>query len=113
MAMRPPWARWKLRASTGARPLVAVRARFEPMMVAEFDYSISAELFPSRNRKYGHQSLRYRRFARAVDAIRFAIEELPPELLVGAFLEVDGKRYGSGGIRRLYDSSDYPLPRRV
>jgi len=43
--------------------------------------------------------------------IRFAIEELPPDLLVGAFLEVDGKRYGSGSIRRLYESSDYPLPR--
>jgi predicted metal-dependent peptidase len=29
----------------------------------------SAELFPSRNRKHGNQSLRYRRFARAGDAI--------------------------------------------
>jgi len=81
--------------------------------MVEFDYGISAELFPSRNRKYNTQSLRYRRFARAADAIRFAIEELPPELLVGAFLEVDGKRYGSGWIRRLYESSDYPLPRRA
>ena len=83
------------------------------MVTIEFDYSISAELFPSRNRKYSHQSFRYKRFARAADAIRFAIEELPPELLVGAFLEVDGKRYSSGGIRRLYESSDYPLPRRA
>ena len=79
--------------------------------MVEFDYGISAELFPSRNRKHNTQSLRYRRFARAADAIRFAIEELPPDLLVGAFLEVDGKRYGSGSIRRLYESSDYPLPR--
>jgi hypothetical protein len=79
----------------------------------EFDYSVSAELFPSRNRKHNNRSLRYRRFARAVDAIRFAIEELQPDLLVGAFLEVDGKRYGSGSIRRLYESSDYPLPRRA
>jgi hypothetical protein len=83
------------------------------MVMAAFDYSVSAELFPSRNRKYSHVSLRYKRFARAADAIRFAIEELPPELLVGAFLEVDGKRYGSGTIRRLYESSDYPLPRRA
>ena len=82
------------------------------MVMVEFDYSVSAELFPSRNRKYSQQSFRYKRFARAADAIRFAIEELPPELLVGAFLEVDGKRYSSGGIRRLYESSDYPLPRR-
>ena len=83
------------------------------MLMVEFDYSVSAELFPSRNRKYSHQALRYKRFARAADAIRFAIEELPPELLVGAFLEVNGKRYSSGGIRRLYESSDYPLPRRA
>jgi hypothetical protein len=81
----------------------------------EFDYTVSAELFPSRNRKHNNQSLRYRRFARAVDAIRFAIEKLQPDLLVGAFLEVEvnGKTYGSGSIRRLYESSDYPLPRRA
>jgi hypothetical protein len=59
--------------------------------MVEFDYSVSAQLFPSRNRKHNNQSLRYRRFARAADAIRFAIEEPPPDLLVGAFLEVDGK----------------------
>jgi hypothetical protein len=81
------------------------------MVMADFDYSVSAELFPSRNRKHGNQSLRYRRFARAADAIRFAIEELPPDLLLGAFLEVGGNRYGSGEIRRLYECSDYPLPR--
>jgi hypothetical protein len=39
------------------------------MVMADFDYSVSAELFPSRNRKHGNQSLRYRRFARAGDAI--------------------------------------------
>jgi hypothetical protein len=82
-------------------------------VMIEFDYSLSAQLFPRRNRKYSHQSLRYRRFARAVDAIRFAIEELPPELLVGIFLEVDSKRYASGEIRRLYERSDYPLRRRA
>jgi len=81
--------------------------------MVEFDYSVSAELFPSRNRKYSHQALRYKRFARAADAIRFAIEELPPELLVGAFWKSTVKRYSSGGIRRLYESSDYPLPRRA
>ena len=50
-----------------------------------FDYSTEAELFPARNRKYGRRPVRYRRFARAADAVRFAIEELPPELLLGAF----------------------------
>jgi hypothetical protein len=78
-----------------------------------FDYSIEAELFPARNRKHGHRPVRYRRFARAADAVRFAIEELPPDLLLGAFLEVDGERYGGEEIRRLYDSADFPLIRRA
>jgi hypothetical protein len=81
-------------------------------MVA-FDYGVPAELFPARNRKYRRQPFGYRRFARAADAIRFAIEELPPELLLGAFLEVDGERYGSEEIRRLYQSSSYLLPRHA
>jgi hypothetical protein len=81
-------------------------------MVA-FDYGVPAELFPARNRKYRRQSFGYRRFARAADAIRFAIEELPPELLLGAFLEVDGERYGSEEIRRLYQNSSYLLPRQA
>jgi hypothetical protein len=84
------------------------------MIVAEpgtFDFSVEAELFPTRSRKYRRTA--YRRFARAADAIRFAIEELPPELLLGAFLEVDGERYRGKEIRCLYDSADFPLPRRA
>jgi len=88
-----------------------VGARFQPMVA--FDYGVPAELFPARNRKYRRQAIGYRRFARAADAIRFAIEELPPELLLGTFLEVDGERHGSAEIRRLYESSDYLLPRRA
>jgi hypothetical protein len=76
-----------------------------------FDYSVEAELFPARNPKYRGQPFRYRRFARAADAVRFAIEELPPKLLLGAFLEVDGERYDGKEIRRLYDSADFPLQR--
>jgi hypothetical protein len=81
-------------------------------MVA-FDYGVPAEVFPARNRKYRRQAIGYRRFARAADAIRFAIEELPPELVLGTFLEVDDERHGSAEIRRLYESSDYLLPRRA
>lgn len=79
-----------------------------------FDYATEAELFSrSGGRKSRRPPLGYKRFPRASDAIRFAIEELPPQLLVGTFLEVAEKRYQSREIRLLYESEGYPLLRRV
>ncbi len=78
-----------------------------------FDYGAEAELSPARKRKSRRQVIRYRRFVRAADAIRFAIEELPLELLAGAYLEVDAERFGGRAIRGLYDSLEYPLIRRA
>jgi hypothetical protein len=77
-----------------------------------FNYEAVAELFPARSRKFNRQFTRYRRFERAADALRFAIEELPPQLFLGAFLEVEEERFDSNEMRRLYDSAEFPLPRR-
>jgi hypothetical protein len=76
-----------------------------------FDYSTEAELFSFRLRNSRHKPLRYKRFAHAADAIRFAVETLPPQLLIGTYLEVDEVRFEGTEIRRLYDSAHYPHPR--
>ena len=77
-----------------------------------FDYFGEAELFPTNNRKYKRAAFGYRRFSKAAEAIRFAIEQLPSEALAGAYLEVRELRFDRHGIQRLYDSEAYPLPRR-
>ena len=80
--------------------------------MAEVDYDAEAELFPAGGRGIRRRPVAYRRFARAADAIRFAIEELPPERLLGAYLEVDEQRFDGDGIRRLYANDAYPLARK-
>lgn len=80
--------------------------------MATFDFSDEAELYPSRARASRRQPVGYKRFAHAADAIKFAIEELPPEALVGAYLEVGEERFDGQDIRRLYEREDYPLQRR-
>jgi hypothetical protein len=89
--------------------------------MAIFDYSIEADLSPTPSevglvptgrRRMRWQPTGYGRFARAADAIRLAIEELAPELLAAAQLKVAEERFDGDGIRRLYESVEYPLARR-
>src|SRR5688572_6518768 len=87
-----------------------------------FNYSSVAELFPTKkdvepfpakSRRVSRRPVGYGRFAGAGYAISFAIEELPTELLLDTCLKVDETIFDRDGIRRLYDSEDYPLVRRT
>jgi hypothetical protein len=92
----------------------APKAAFDYGLVAElFPTRSEAELFPAKKRRLRRAPVGYGRFARAADAIRFAIEELPADLLPEACLEVDEAIFDGDGIRRLYESDDYPLTRRT
>jgi hypothetical protein len=93
-------------------PVEAPRAAPVARQPGGFDYLGEAELFPTNNRKYKRAAFGYRRFAKAAEAIRFAIEQLPSEALAGAYLEVREQRFDRHGIQRLYESDAYPLPRR-
>jgi hypothetical protein len=95
-------------------PTEAGMPAFDYGIVAElFPTRTEAELFPSKKRKLRREPVGYGRFARAADAIRFAIEELPSRLLPDACLEVDEEIFDADAIRRLYESDQYPLTRRA
>jgi hypothetical protein len=80
--------------------------------MAGFDYGAGAELFPSRQRSRMMGAVTYMRFIAAAEAIRYAVEVLPAKSFLGTFLEVNEERFDSNGIRQLYDSAEYPLPRQ-
>lgn len=62
----------------------------------------------------GHSTgMTYKRFATGAEAIRFAIEELPPQGLAVTVLESEGERFDHDAIRTLYDSPGFPLPRKA
>jgi hypothetical protein len=79
--------------------------------MASFSYNTAAELFPAAIRKKKRAGFAYRRFDTAAAAVQFAIEELPADSL-NAYLQVDEARFDQSGIRTLYESQDFPLPRR-
>lgn len=75
----------------------------------EFDYSVSAELFALKRKKYG--PVTYRRFETAAEAIRYAVEDLSGPLMNGTFIETDTERLDGRAIQQLYRGSRYPLKR--
>jgi hypothetical protein len=75
-----------------------------------FDFRVEAELFPPRIGKLGRR-FRYQRFPSAAEAVRFAIERMPAQVLAGAIIEAGDNRLDCKDIRRLYDSADFPLAR--
>ena len=77
-----------------------------------FDYSTAANCSPPRAGNPGANRSATDDLRGVADALRFAIEDLPPELLLGSYLEVEDQRFDSHGMRRLYESPDYPLARR-
>lgn len=102
----------------------------DSVAAAAFDFAESAELFTRRNpaaqiaagtspadagralsRATYRNALAYRRFASGAEALRYAIEELPPGALAASVLVVNGDRHDPAAIRALYASADYPLPR--
>ena len=72
-----------------------------------FDYHAPAELFLAKPTK-GSRT-KYRRFATAAEAIRYAVEDLRIPKAFGAWLKVGDERFNSSEIQRLYEADDYPL----
>lgn len=97
--------------TTEATTIEATDDGIAPDDKAAFDFSVEAELYPPRNRKYAGRQFRYKRFEQAADAIRFAVETLPPAILSGAVIEAGDTRLDARRIRALYDSAHYPLAR--
>ena len=76
--------------------------------MSPFDYNAPAELFLSKPSAKGSRK-KYRRFATAAEALRYAVEDLRIPKAFGAWLEVGDERFNSSEIRRLYEADDYPL----
>ena len=81
--------------------------------IVMFDYGSPTELFSAKSKSGRRQRIGYRRFATAAEAIRFAVEDFPAIRALNAWMQVGDERFDNDEIRRLYESNDYPLPRRT
>jgi hypothetical protein len=77
------------------------------------EYFLEASLYYAKSANAKRKALVFRRFPRAADAIRFAVEELTPKLLDGCTLEVNEAHYFGREIRPLYEDRCFPLRRRA
>ena len=80
-------------------------------LIDEFDYAAPAEVFITAGGFSRGAPMTYRRFPTAAAAIRFAIEEVPPTLLIRATMEVSENRFDHQAIQTLYSHNAYPLAR--
>jgi hypothetical protein len=71
--------------------------------MSSFDYNAPAELFLAKPAK--GSSTKYRRFATAAEAIRYAVEDLRTPRAFGAWLQVGDQRFNSVEIRILRGKS--------
>ena len=74
-----------------------------------FDYGIPAELFMGKRKGGARQPLRYRRFATAAEAIRFAVEELPAVRALGAWMQVGDQRFDGDDISMPLPEQRFPV----
>jgi hypothetical protein len=75
--------------------------------MSTFDDMASAEMFAAK----GRSGLRYRRFIRAADATKDAVEELTPKGCSNTSLDVNDECYNATEIRALYERQRYPFAR--
>ena len=81
------------------------------LATSRFNYGAPAGLFTKTSRRMRGQTVKYRRFDTAAEAIRCAIEELPPPVLPGITMEVEEDTFDHQAIMQLYEDPHYPLPR--
>ena len=74
--------------------------------MSSFDYNAPAELFLSKPAKGSHT--KYRRFATAAEALRYAVEDLRIPKAFGAWLQVGDERFNSTEIQRLSGVTEGP-----
>lgn len=75
-----------------------------------FDFNAKVDLFVAQ--AYSSRGpVEYRSFTFASHAIRYVMEELPPEYHRRVCIETEDDRLNGARIKELYESDSYPLPR--